>query len=602
MTRSTFSPFLLAVPSGTLTGTDTPRGLAYHPAVRSVPAMRPLGGGALLAGDARRLFHHVDDEVVLVLHREACTPVAPAQVLERLRREWSSLGPSALDEYDDPSAAIVWDRKQSQLAMRVDRFGVASLFVRHIDGGVLLSNCTTPLLAGSAPAFDERALPDIVAMRFLHTGQTPWRDVQQVPTGRSLVLSDAGVIERVVPTVAYAAHDRRGPTPSIEVVRRDLRDATDALRTLITARFERMRHHGVEDVVVPLSGGIDSSVVVALAAQVFPRCRAVTVEMANFGNPELDRSREVARRVGVPLDVVPVADSDVARLYPQVLSAIEEPPRHFNNVAVLRMLEHAREYATVVLSGDTATIYGAATVERLAQQRAKQRWLHRVPLAIRPSVAALLRWTGVRPAQAASDLLTLDIPALVQRSRTIPLTPAGRRVLPEPARTGIPGSECSALLWLDKQHEDDAAVLWTFADIEHPILRRNSRLGALMGVMYDYPLQDPAGVALAQSLAPHSRWDPYTRLGKPSLRALCAELLGGDVAAWPKLGFPTPEMAWMEAPLREPLAASLADDSPLTEIVDHNALRALLLHTDHQLLWTMMTLDGVLRQPNAKVG
>jgi len=602
MTRSTFSPFLLAVPSGTLTGTDTRRGLAYHPAVRSVPAMRPLGGGALLAGDARRLFHHVDDDVVMVLHREACTPVAPAQVLERLRREWSSLGPSALDEYDDPSAAIVWDRKQSQLAMRIDRFGVASLFIRHIDGGVLLSNCTTPLLAGSAPAFDERALPDIVAMRFLHTGQTPWRDVQQVPTGRSLVLSDAGVIERVVPTVAYAAHDRRGPTPSIEVVRRDLRDATDALRTLITARFERMRHHGVEDVVVPLSGGIDSSVVVALAAQVFPRCRAVTVEMANFGNPELDRSREVARRVGVPLDVVPVADSDVARLYPQVLSAIEEPPRHFNNVAVLRMLEHAREYATVVLSGDTATIYGAATVERLAQQRAKQRWLHRVPLAIRPSVAALLRWTGVRPAQAASDLLTLDIPALVQRSRTIPLTPAGRRVLPEPARAGIPGSECRELLWLDKQHEDDAAVLWTFADIEHPILRRNSRLGALVGVMYDYPLQDPAGVALAQSLAPHSRWDPYTRLGKPSLRALCAELLGGDVAAWPKLGFPTPEMAWMEAPLREPLAASLADGSPLAEVVDHKALRALPRRTNHQLLWTMMTLDGVLRQSNAQVG
>jgi asparagine synthetase B (glutamine-hydrolysing) len=564
--------------------------------------MRPVGGGALLDGDVRRLFHRVDEEIVLILHREACSPVAPEEVLERLRRNWSSLGPSALDELDDPSAVIVWDRAKGKMAMRVDRFGVASLFVRRINGGVLLSNCTTPLIAGAAPAFDERALPDIVAMRFLHTGQTPWRDVRQVPTGRSLILSDTGASDRVVPTVAYAAHDRNGPTPGVDVVRCDLRDATDSLRALMTARFEQMRHLGVEDVVVPLSGGIDSSVVVALAARVFPRCRAVTIEITNFGNPELARSREVARRVGVPLDVVPVSDSDVARLYPQVLRAIEEPPRHFNNVAVLRMLEQARDHAAVVLSGDTATIYGAATVERLARQRTKQRWLHRIPVALRPVLAALLRRTGVRPAQAASDLLTLDIPALVQRSRTIPLTSAGRRVLPERARAGIPGPECCALLWPDKQQEDDAAVLWTFADIEHPILRRNSRLGGLVGVTYDYPLQDPAGVALAQNLAPHSRWDPYTRLGKPALRALCAELLGDDVAAWPKLGFPTPELAWMEAPLRQPLAASLADDSPLAEVVDHKALRSLPRRTNHQLLWTMMTLDGVLRQSNAQVG
>jgi len=284
-----------------------------------------------------------------------------------------------------------------------------------------------------------------------------------------------------------------------------------------------------------------------------------------------------------------------------VLAAIEEPPRHFNNMAVLRMLEGAREHASVVLSGDTATIYGAATVERLARQRAKQRWLHRIPGALRPVLAARLQRSGVRQARAVADLLSLDIPALVQRSRTIPLTAAGRCVLPEAARTGTPGAECRALLWPEQQHEDDAAVLWTFADIEHPILRRNSRLGAHVGVTYDYPLQDPAGVALAERLAPHSRWDPHTRLGKPSLRALCAQLLGDDVAAWPKLGFPTPELAWMEAPLRESLSACLAADSPLAALVDQEALRALPRHENHQLLWTMMTLDGVLRQSNAQV-
>jgi asparagine synthetase B (glutamine-hydrolysing) len=596
MSRRAFSPFLMAVPLGAPTHADVARVLSNWVANSGLPGARLLGLGGRIAGDEHRLFCHTDDDLVMVLHREASAPASAMQLLERLGRAWHARGAEALREHDDPSALIVWDRRAEQVTMRVDRFGVASLFVRRLEGGVLLSNCTGPLLAGTVPEFDRQALPDIVAMRFLHTAQTPWVGLRQVPTGRAVSLSTVGEREQIVSTVAYTARDPRRPVPSVEAVRRDLRVATATLQAAILARFEQLREQRVEDVVVPLSGGIDSSVVVALAAQVFPRCRAVTIEMTNFGNPELERSREVARRVGVPLDVVTVADNDVARWYPDVLRALEEPPRHFNNVAVLRMLEHAREHAGVVLSGDTATIYGANTVERLARQRTKQRWLHRIPTLLRPALASALRKTRVRQGRALADLLTLDIPALVQRSRTIPLTPAGQAVLPEAARSGVPGAACRALLWPDDQHEDDAAVLWTFADIEHPILRRNTRLGALTGMTYDYPLQDPAGVALAQGMPPHARWDPESRLGKPTLRALCAQLLGDDVAAWPKLGFPTPELAWMKGPLSGALSASLAADSPLASLVDHQALRKLPSDDNHQLLWTMMTLDGVLRR------
>ena len=57
----------------------------------------------------------------------------------------------------------------------------------------------------------------------------------------------------------------------------------------------------------------------------------------------------------------------------------------------------------------------------------------------------------------------------------------------------------------------------------------------------------------------------------------------------------------MEAPLREPLSACMAADSPIAAFIDHEALRALPRRENHQLLWTMMTLDGVLRQSHALV-
>lgn len=413
---------------------------------------------------------------------------------------WRNQGVAALDCLTGTFCVMVWEVAKGTLHLQVDQFGVVPLFVRMTDDAILASTEVTPLLA-VAPVVtpDPDALPDVFASRFLATQHTVWRGIRQVLPGRRCVVEASGVVsEAKAPRFTFRAPDlslRAAPT-------------TDALQRALTANLGRLRDEGVSDVVVPLSGGIDSSTVAALAAKVFPRCTAVTFRIDDFDNPELARTQEVADRLGLPLHIVGVSSDDVARLYPWVIARIQEPPRHYNNMVVARMLEASREIAPVVLSGDNATVYGAGTIGRARRLLARQQRIAWMPQPLQRAAAAVLQASGRPRWQRAADLIRESVPQLIQRSRTLHLSPSTATALPANARSARPSAACIARTWDDHLSVEDAAVLWTFREIESPIFRRNTRLAQPLGLRYHYPLQDVAALDLAAELPPDPKWDP----------------------------------------------------------------------------------------------
>jgi hypothetical protein len=143
---------------------------------------------------------------------------------------------------------------------------------------------------------------------------------------------------------------------------------------------------------------------------------------------------------------------------------------------------------------------------------------------------------------------------------------------------------------------EDAAALFYSRHIAGACVRRNTRFADALRLRFHYPMLDAAVMDIAASLPASLRWDPVRDEGKPLLHALCAELVGRDVSQWPKFGLPSPDLAWMEGPLGDRLAASLADDAPLAPYMDLRALRQLPRVVNKETLWTVMTLDEVLRQ------
>jgi asparagine synthase (glutamine-hydrolysing) len=501
---------------------------------------------------------------------------------------WKKEGVNVLDQIVGNFALLVFEPRLGKLHLQVDQFGVVPLFVRITSHAVLASTESSPLLTVSPPVtLDRNALPDVFASRYLATAQGLWNGVRQVIPGRRCIIDTEGAVhEAIARRFSFGK-----PESSLRA-----QSSVHTLQHALTENLGRLRDQGVSDVVIPLSGGIDSSLVAALAGKVFPRCTAVTFQIDDFSNPELARSRQVADRLGMPLHIVPVSAHDVARLYPWVIERIQEPPRHYNNVVVARMLEDIREIAPVILSGDNATIYGAATIDRVRRQLSRQRRIAWLSQPLRQVAAALLNASGQPRLKRAAELFVASVPELVQRSRTLEITTEAAGALPENARSARPSAACIAHLWDDQLSIEDAAVMWTFREIEQPIFRRNTRLALPLDLRYHYPLQDVAALNLAAQLPPELKWDPVRREGKPLLRALCSSLVGDDVCAWPKFGFPTPELAWMEGPLADYFAASLRDDAPVAQYVNVNALRELPRSTNQQTFWTVMTLNDVLKQ------
>ena len=374
------------------------------------------------------------------------------------------------------------------------------------------------------------------------------------------------------------------------------RATPQSLRVGVRLFCPGLRDAGVADVAVQLSGGVDSSICAALASKIFPRCTALTFRIADFANPELPRSRAVAERLGLSLHVAEVRLSDVARLHPWIIARVQEPPLHYNNPAVVRMLEDAHDIAPVVIAGDFDALFGTKIIARVRRQIAWRRSVGWLPGPALRAASALLRASGIDRLRRAAATFDSTVPELIRRSNTLRITPEAAAALPAHARGESPSDDFVSRTFDAQLPLEDAGGLFVARQVSGAIARRNTRFADALGIRLHYPLLDPAVLDIASSLPASLRWNPVTQEGKPLLHALCAELVGRDVSQWPKFGLPSPDLAWMEGPLGDRLAASLADGAPLAPYMDLRALRQLPRGVNKETLWTVMTLDEVLRQ------
>jgi asparagine synthase (glutamine-hydrolysing) len=504
-----------------------------------------------------------------------------------LVRRWADEGPAVLDRLERGFAAAVWEPGPGRLTLQIDTLGMEALFVRVTPQCLCVATEAAPLAAlPPEPELDPEGLRDVVAMRFLAGRHTLWQGVRQIPPGeRCIVHRDGTITTRPARRFRYREPDRD----------RSLGQAVDTLRGLLHDDLVALRDSGVGRVAVLLSGGVDSSILAALAQPVFPEARAFTFTIEGFENPELERARDVAGRIGMPLDVVPVTPADVRRRQPWIVDRLQEPPLHYNNAVLVRVLEEIRGWSTVVIGGEFANLFGE---DFLASGR---RWTQRfrlaglVPSPLRPVVGGLLGRLPVAKLANQAGFFRLSPRDLMQEFLRIPVSDRARGCLPAPlSGDARPSRDVRERFWDPAAPLEDNLILWVFRCVAHPCLRRNTRFARALGLEYHYPLRHPRVVHFAASLSPELKFDRARGVGKPVLRELCAQLVGRDVAYWSKVGFATPEVEWLEGPLSGWIERIVSGTPQISQIVDTGCLATLDLHRDYQALWTLATLEGVL--------
>lgn len=276
-----------------------------------------------------------DTEVILHLYEEE-----GANCVEKLRGMF---------------AFAIWDERRRRLFMARDRFGQKPLFYSFDGKRFVFGSEIKAVLAGleSTPALDLGSLDDYLSLRFVPSPGTMFAGISKLPPGHSLLLDAA----RVAPP-GHSGAD--GSTPSIEVRRYWQLDylpklqmsEEEAVKQVRTRVLEAVESHLVADVPVGafLSGGMDSSLVVAAMAQAGEPPPTFAIGVAEQDFNELPYARQVAEYCHTD-HREEVVWPDLVKLLPTMVYHLDEPSDPIA-ACMYHAAALAAKHVKVVITGD----------------------------------------------------------------------------------------------------------------------------------------------------------------------------------------------------------------------------------------------------------
>jgi asparagine synthase (glutamine-hydrolysing) len=285
-----------------------------------------------------RLITHCDTEIIPHLwedHHE--------KMWERLRGQF---------------AIALWDERRRQLQLGRDRFGIAPLFwTRQGDWLLFASEIKGLLASGMVPARpDPRGIDHVFTFSAVPGPRTCFEGIQLLTPGHFLSITPGNGTDAnaVVQDTAFweidfpdQGSEERGENPK--------RLVDDFEKLLLQAVEERLR----ADVPVGayLSGGVDSSMIVALACHLKgPAINTYTVRVHEPELDELDAASLSARHIGAkPPIVQDFRDEDALATYPRLITAAEAPVIDTACAALLQLSGRVHSCGQkVVLTGEGA--------------------------------------------------------------------------------------------------------------------------------------------------------------------------------------------------------------------------------------------------------
>ncbi|OAN55072.1 asparagine synthase (glutamine-hydrolyzing) [Magnetospirillum moscoviense] len=219
-------------------------------------------------------------------------------------------GTDALDRLEGPYALIFADRRDHKVLMARDRFGERPLhYVRQGDGVVAASEIKS-LFAwpGIERQLDGAAIQRVSQLWVNLPGETCFQGIAAVPPGHRVEWTPG----RFGLVASAAQTSRHGLAIGAA-------EAAQQVRAALTASIHVRASRCDAPLGVYLSGGLDSTIVAAVAASQRTRLPSFSVAFEDEGFDETDYQDEVARRFGLDHHRVRVSQADISAAFPQAI-------------------------------------------------------------------------------------------------------------------------------------------------------------------------------------------------------------------------------------------------------------------------------------------
>jgi asparagine synthase (glutamine-hydrolysing) len=570
-------------------------------AMRRLAVIDPAGGDQPLYSEDRRvvcvcngeIYNHVELREGLRQRGHHFAGGSDAEVIVHLYEE---LGSRVVERLRGMFAFAIWDGRRGELLLARDRIGKKPLFWALRDATLWFGSEPRALLQDPVLPrdVDPVAIDAFLVNQYVPNDRCAFSHLHKLPPASTLRWRPDGGDARI------ERYWRSGRGSRISL---DPREAAERLRELIL-ESTRIRLRSDVPLGAFLSGGIDSSVVVAaMARQTAQPVRTFAIAFPGWDEDERPHARRVAEHLSTEHHEVEIGPMDVG-LLPRLAWHFGEPFADPAALPTFQLAEMTRRHVTVALSGDGGDelFAGYRRYRQLAMTRPAEfvapgvrrgaaQVLARLAgstdgRSMLPRAARLARRLALAPALRYGDLMEFFTAADRRRLYGPMLRPALEAGAPQGHLEHAWAAQPGGLDWIERAMELD---LDTY--LPDDLLVKLDRMSMAHGLEVRSPLLDHELVEFAASLRTGGGAD------KQLLRRAAEPWLPPQTVARPKQGLGMPLDRWLRDELRGVAELLLLDDVARGRgLFEPTAVEALIAEQlggaqrKHQL-WAMISLE-----------
>jgi asparagine synthase (glutamine-hydrolysing) len=519
---------------------------------------------------------------------------------------WQAWGESCVDKLRGMFAFAIWDRDRQTLFLARDRLGVKPLYYAELANGLFIFGSELKSLKAHpdlSKELDLSAIEDYFGFGYVPDPKSIYKNVHKLEPGFCLAIQRG--TKNYQPRQYWDVKFNIRPQQTIQQTGEDL---IERLREAVKIRM-------VADVPLGafLSGGVDSSAVVAMMAEL--SSDPVNTCSISFGDPAFNESKfaaQVAECYHTAHRVEQVDPEDFS-LIDQLAGLYDEPYADSSALPTYRVCELAKKQVTVVLSGDGGdeNLAGYRRYRWHVYEEQMRSWL---PASIRKPLFGLMGqvypkadWAPkILRAKSTLESIARDSMEGYFHSVSILSNEVRGKLFSDQLKKDLQGYQAVDVFrrYVDRAPTECPLSLVQYLDIKTylpgDILTKVDRASMAHALEVRVPLLDHKLVEWMAGLQPEMKLKG--REGKFIFKKALEKHLPDDILYRPKMGFAVPLSSWFRGPLKNRVREALLGEamtqcglfnvSFLKEMVDQHQSG---MRDYSASIWSLLMFEAFLR-------
>ena len=256
---------------------------------------------------------------------------------EVLLTHYEYKGKEAVKDFRGMFAFIIFDEKDNTIFGARDHFGIKPLYYIDEEDYIAFSSeykCLINLLKDKS--INKKSLQSYMSFQYVLPNDTMLNKIKSVPAGSYFTIID-GKLE-------FERYNEFNLKPTKHVTSDDIKNVV----------VDSVKKHMIANVEVGtfLSGGIDSTIVAAVASNINPKIKTFSVGFDVDGYSELEVAQKTAKCLDVENIQIKVTQDEYIKALPSVMYYLDDPVADPSQVGIYFLSKESRKHVKVVLSGE----------------------------------------------------------------------------------------------------------------------------------------------------------------------------------------------------------------------------------------------------------